>query len=69
MINWCSYCHCSIGEEQPFEVLQISHGICPQCHTQFEKDLETGVDTLVPDETKLTSLRRLVKAAISPRQI
>ena len=63
MINWCSYCHSFIGEEQPFEVLQISHGICPRCHAQFEEDLDTGVDTMVPDEAKLTSLRKLVQAA------
>lgn len=31
MIKWCSYCQKLIGEVEPFEVLEMSHGICSTC--------------------------------------
>lgn len=31
MFKWCSYCQRLIGEVEPFELFEFSHGICSNC--------------------------------------
>ena len=31
MIRWCAYCQKYIGEVEPFDRFEISHGICRRC--------------------------------------
>jgi methanogenic corrinoid protein MtbC1 len=31
MIKWCSICQKFIGEKEPFEVYELTHGVCKKC--------------------------------------
>lgn len=35
MIRWCSYCQSFIGEKEPLEVFEVSHGICLKCKKKY----------------------------------
>jgi methanogenic corrinoid protein MtbC1 len=32
MIRWCAYCQCFMGESEPFQKYEMTHGICPKCY-------------------------------------
>jgi hypothetical protein len=34
MIRWCAYCQRFLGEFEPYDSLDTSHGICPSCVTK-----------------------------------
>ncbi len=31
MLKWCSYCQHFLGEKEPYEILEFTHGICENC--------------------------------------
>ncbi len=40
MLNWCAYCQQFQGETEPYEELQLTHGICETCESSMFADSE-----------------------------
>jgi hypothetical protein len=40
MIIICSKCKCNLGEKEPLENKNLTHGLCPECMKKYMKELE-----------------------------
>jgi methanogenic corrinoid protein MtbC1 len=48
MHAWCSYCQRYLGERAPFDVHQLTHGLCPQCDEEgrFHAPISPAVEAI-----------------------
>lgn len=44
MIQWCAYCQRFLGEVQPFDRYEITHGICRACAREFSDRSPADID-------------------------
>lgn len=48
MLKWCSYCQHFIGEKEPYERLEFTHGICDSCRQLGRQSDKTHLKNLKP---------------------
>lgn len=59
MIRWCSYCQTLLGEIEPYEQYEVSHGICERCDAR----LAAGEPLLTEYDAAIKLYRELFAAA------
>lgn len=71
MLRWCAYCQRLIGESEPFEVFELSHGICSTCLQQhrWSSAATDAVQKLVSFHHELIELGRTGDLAQAPEAL
>ena len=65
MIRWCAYCQNYLGETEPFDQFNVSHGICPKCVESGIAEGKNAAERLRPLSDFMTGLRREARQGIS----
>jgi len=67
MIMWCAYCQTCMGEREPFDVYELSHGVCDQCEKNGVPQDDAAVDAIQPVAEYFRKLQSAVRKGDLPR--
>ena len=60
MVRICSNCKKPLGEKEPLEDKDISHGLCPECAKELEEEFnKPETQKIIEEEIKKNELRQL----------
>ena len=65
MIRWCAYCQNYLGEAEPFDKFQVSHGLCPKCEESGVAESENATALLRPLADFFRKLRSEAREGIN----